>query len=130
MASCDAGVSMKLHSSAVWAASHTLLYPIFYAPKTAAFFGVPYRGLELFERVLRPAEDGPSVPRAQDVVSSWLTRVIEVGQVSHRRTLTRRGRFGMQLLSTAASARLAMTSRAQRLSERSSQWSRCRARSL
>ncbi|WKU05080.1 polysaccharide pyruvyl transferase family protein [Micromonospora sp. HUAS LYJ1] len=72
MVGCTAAVSMKLHSNAVWAALGIPLHPISYAPKTAAFFGRPYRGLEVIDEVVSPVGDDPAVPRAAEVVADWL----------------------------------------------------------
>ncbi len=69
LAGVDAAVSMKLHSSAVWGAVNVPMYPIVYAPKMAAFFGLPYKGLEFMASREEPAEP-PSVPSAHAVVAA------------------------------------------------------------
>lgn len=65
---CSVGISMKLHSSAVWAAYGIPIYPIVYSPKIAAFFGIPYDGTSIIARTVAPHEMNVSVPRAQDIV--------------------------------------------------------------
>lgn len=74
MAKCDWAISMKLHSNAVWSAAGTKIYPISYAPKTAAMFGVPYEGLEVFDTELK-VQDDPTLERAQVVLATWLQRL-------------------------------------------------------
>lgn len=66
---CSAGISMKLHSSAVWAAYNVPIYPIVYSPKIAAFFGIQYSGTSIIGTSIEPHEADESVPRAQDIVS-------------------------------------------------------------
>ena len=101
MASCLVAISMKLHSSAIWSATDTPLYPISYAPKTAAFFGVPFKGLEVFDRVVPPVEDEPSIPPARDVVASWRSEVLAHPFDSGRVTLGRWTKLQMQCRSTS-----------------------------
>ena len=78
MSQCDVAVSMKLHSSAIWAAAGIPIFPISYAPKTAAFFGVPYRGLEIFSTTMDPVSD-LEVPRAEGILEDWLLRTQREG---------------------------------------------------
>lgn len=49
MSGCDVAVSMKYHSSVIWASFDVPLVPITYAPKTSALFGHVFRGLEVLE---------------------------------------------------------------------------------
>ncbi|WP_165521901.1 polysaccharide pyruvyl transferase family protein [Micromonospora zingiberis] len=96
MAECSLAISMKLHSSALWAALDVPMYPISYAPKTAAFFGQPFNGLEVFERIVAPVVEDDSVPRAVDVVQPWLHRAL-AGQVPvTRAVLTNRDKLWLQ----------------------------------
>ena len=108
MARCDAAISMKLHSSAIWAAASVPIYPISYAPKTAAFFDVPYTGLEVFSTTREPRPEG-GVPRAQYVLKAWLARA-EVGElVSSARsmpTLAQRLQYQTQAFATNVWRRL------------------------
>ncbi|WP_433532404.1 polysaccharide pyruvyl transferase family protein [Micromonospora sp. CA-263727] len=90
MAECSVAVSMKLHSSALWAALDVPIFPICYAPKTAAFFGQPFAGLRIHDRVLPPAVDDERVPRAADVVGPWLRQAL-AGQVPVTRALLSNG---------------------------------------
>ncbi|MEV6692352.1 polysaccharide pyruvyl transferase family protein [Micromonospora sp. NPDC051196] len=101
MAECSIAVSMKLHSSALWAALDVPMFPISYAPKTAAFFGQAYEGLKVYERVLAPAVDEDWVPRAADVVAPWLRRALS-GQVRvTRAVLTNGDKLRLQTSRTA-----------------------------
>ncbi|MDX2340289.1 polysaccharide pyruvyl transferase family protein [Micrococcus sp. M4NT] len=79
MASVDVAISMKLHSSAIWAAAEIPMYPVIYAPKMAAFFDRPYRGLELIAQRVAPGAPGERVS-AQDVVRAAL-RSAEAGEL-------------------------------------------------
>ena len=111
MSECDAAISMKLHSSAVWSAASVPVFPILYAPKTAAFFGVPYAGLEVFsEATIAAPED--SAPRAQDVLASWLIqqRMCQ-HSVSTRASLTRVQRVRCQFRSLVSNVGTRLTSR-------------------
>lgn len=74
---CSTAISMKLHSSAVWAAAGASVYPIFYAPKTAELFGRPWRGLEVGDKPIPVVTDERTVPRAHDVTRSWLLKTYE-----------------------------------------------------
>ena len=101
MAECSVAISMKLHSSALWAAMNVPMYPISYAPKTAAFFGQAFDGLKVYDQILEPAVDEDSVPRATDVVSAWLRRAL-CGQVPvTRAVLTGGDKLRLQASRTA-----------------------------
>jgi polysaccharide pyruvyl transferase WcaK-like protein len=96
MARCQTAISMKLHSSALWAAAGVPIYPISYAPKTAQFFGRTFEGLEVAEEVVAPAGEDPLVARSSDIVARWLGMKLEGRQASDRRpalTLPQRLRF-------------------------------------
>lgn len=72
MAQCTAAVSMKLHSSVIWDHLGVDIFPIHYAPKTAALFGHPYRGLEILDTaasVHHPQDDAPSTDA---VIQAWV----------------------------------------------------------
>jgi polysaccharide pyruvyl transferase WcaK-like protein len=101
LARCSVAVSMKLHANAIWAATGVPMYPIFYAPKTAAFFGRPFRGLEIVNQVLAAAPDEPSVARAQDVTVRWLDRALAGHEGGRRSALTPRQRLTFQTASFA-----------------------------
>ncbi|MGW0503979.1 polysaccharide pyruvyl transferase family protein [Micromonospora sp. NPDC003241] len=101
MAECTVAVSMKLHSSALWAALDVPILPISYAPKTAAFFDQPFDGLRIYDRVLPPAVDADVVPRAAEVVGPWLRRAL-AGQVPVTRAMLSAGdRLRFQTSGTA-----------------------------
>ncbi|MFI7022108.1 polysaccharide pyruvyl transferase family protein [Micromonospora sp. NPDC049900] len=101
MAECTVAVSMKLHSSALWAALDVPILPISYAPKTAAFFDQPFDGLRIYDRVLPPAVDDDVVPRAAEVVGPWLRRAL-AGQVPVTRAMLSAGdRLRFQTSGTA-----------------------------
>ena len=88
---------MKLHSSAVWASVGVSIYPISYAPKTAAFFGLPYQGLQISTDVVEPAKEEAATPRAQSVLGDWLRSQYEEGfPVSSRSKFSRRQRISYQ----------------------------------
>lgn len=70
--SCNAGVSMKFHASVLWTLFGVPVLPISYAPKTAALFGVPFRGLEFLPMVRRAESIWFSGPRSHDIVVQWL----------------------------------------------------------
>ncbi|MFF5173152.1 polysaccharide pyruvyl transferase family protein [Micromonospora sp. NPDC000089] len=104
MARCTVAVSMKLHSSAVWAAMGVPIFPISYAPKTAAFFGQPFHGLTVYDRVLPPARDPAAVPRAADVVGPWVGQALAGAVRPGRAVLPRGERLRLQTSSTAVDA--------------------------
>ncbi|MFF3855564.1 polysaccharide pyruvyl transferase family protein [Micromonospora sp. NPDC002575] len=104
MARCTVAVSMKLHSSALWAALGVPIYPISYAPKTAAFFGQPYHGLTVYDRILPPAVDHDTVPRAADVVKPWVGRALAGAVRPARAVLPRGQRLRLQTSSAAVNA--------------------------
>ncbi|MEV0806077.1 polysaccharide pyruvyl transferase family protein [Micromonospora sp. NPDC050200] len=101
MARCTVAVSMKLHSSALWAALGVPIFPISYAPKTAAFFGEPFHGLTVYDRVLPPAVEPETVPRAADVVGPWVERALAGAVRPARAVLPRGERVRLQTSSTA-----------------------------
>lgn len=72
MATIDIAISMKLHSSAIWAKLDIPMYPIFYAPKVAAFFGRSYRGLEIIDEIVEVPDGLESIPPADKTVSDGL----------------------------------------------------------
>ena len=74
MAKCETAVSMKLHSSVIWAAHDTVIFPIFYAPKTAALFGRPYNGLQVYSEPMEVRRE-ESIFDAQDALENWLNQV-------------------------------------------------------
>ncbi|MEU8262039.1 polysaccharide pyruvyl transferase family protein [Micromonospora sp. NPDC048999] len=101
MARCTVAVSMKLHSSALWGALGVPIFPISYAPKTAAFFGQPFRGLTVYDRILPPAVEPEAVPRAADVVGPWIGRALAGAVRPARAVLPRAERLRLQTSSTA-----------------------------
>lgn len=72
MQQCIAGVSMKLHSSVIWDALGIPLYPIHYAPKTAAAFGHTFRGLEILDQPYHLSPKDAPANTASSVVAGWL----------------------------------------------------------
>ncbi len=68
MLGCSEALSMKLHSSAIWASTRIPQHPIVYAPKVASFFGVPWQGLEILDEVFLPDLPTNPSPRSRDVV--------------------------------------------------------------
>lgn len=72
MARCSTAISMKLHSSSVWAFTGATQYPIIYAPKVARFFGRDYRGLEIVGTPAPPHGIPDDIPGAATVLEHWL----------------------------------------------------------
>ncbi|MEU6022891.1 polysaccharide pyruvyl transferase family protein [Micromonospora sp. NBC_01739] len=101
MAGCSVAVSMKLHSSALWAALGVPIFPISYAPKTAAFFGQPFAGLKTYDQVVAPAVEPNSVPRAADVVLPWLRQALSGQFAVTRAVLTNSDKLRLQTSRTA-----------------------------
>lgn len=93
MAGCSVAVGMKLHACAVWAASGTPVYPIVYAPKLAAFFGLPYEGIAVVGEVTSPsAAWHTGAPSAAEVLRRRLpTLVATRGSASRFTAAERRG---------------------------------------
>lgn len=85
MTACSEAVSMKLHSSAVWGALGVPMYPVIYAPKMAAYFGLDYSGLVMENNIVEPELELESVPRAADILIESLPSLLS------RNALTRRG---------------------------------------
>lgn len=108
MADVDVALSMKLHSSAIWASRDIPMYPIYYAPKIAAFFGVEWRGLDISKGVHPPAPVIGATPRAAAVVRDRLPALLnhpsppQVGRFSD----TARLAFMVRRLGRAACTRL------------------------
>lgn len=69
---CAAAVSMKLHSSALWAHGGVPVFPIIYAPKTAALFGLEYRGLEILSSPREISPSWHSEIRSHDALVAWI----------------------------------------------------------
>jgi hypothetical protein len=90
---------MKLHSSAVWSVAGAAIYPIFYAPKTASFFGQEYRGLEVCDAAVSPVGDEPSVMRAQDVIADRMGRMAQLDRDFSRAVFSRRQELRHQVTS-------------------------------
>lgn len=109
MTTVDVAVSMKLHSSALWGAWGVPMYPIYYAPKIAAFFGTEYRGLEVSAELRTPPPSSPLHPRSADVIRDRLPPLLadptraEVGRFPERDRL----RYKVRRLTSAAQRRLA-----------------------
>jgi polysaccharide pyruvyl transferase WcaK-like protein len=74
LGTCSIAISMKLHSSAIWAAFGVPQYPILYAPKVAAYFGRPFKGLEVMDVETAPADAPKTIPRSYDVAREWLSQ--------------------------------------------------------
>ncbi len=72
MAEVDIAISMKLHSSAIWATLGVPMYPVVYAPKIAALFGLEYRGFQIVDAVVPVPEVKVGVPRASETVGAGL----------------------------------------------------------
>lgn len=74
MMECSAAISMKLHAGVLWEYAGAVIYPIIYAPKVAALFRLPYRGLEVLEESVQAdvLREAGSVPSAHRVVGEWL----------------------------------------------------------
>lgn len=102
MVECSAAVSMKLHSSALWSHAGVPVYPIIYAPKTAALFGLPYRGLEVRNEESAMAPEWLARPRSHDVVKDWL---ISRPQAMRRRSFSGAATLRFQFESALVVAR-------------------------
>lgn len=76
MMTCEVAISMKLHSSAVWATRGIAIYPIVYAPKIAAFFDLEYRGLEIVGVPTRPSDNPIGAPRSASIIETILPKLI------------------------------------------------------
>lgn len=74
MMECSAAIAMKLHAAVVWSYAGIETYPVIYAPKVAAHFGLPYRGLQILEQPVRTDEmrEPSFTPSAHRVVGEWL----------------------------------------------------------
>lgn len=77
MATVDLAISMKLHSSAIWGTLGIPMYPIFYAPKVAAFFGRKYRGFEVVDEIIEVPTEPETVPRSHQIVIEDLRKMRE-----------------------------------------------------
>lgn len=109
MMTVKAAVSMKLHSSAIWSSASIPLHPIFYAPKISAFFGVPYRGLEISEEVMLPAPEDPRVPRSAAALVEGVRSVFSEAAAGNRFGVMQRLRF--QSLRVARAVRRRISAR-------------------
>lgn len=78
MGRCSAAVSMKLHASIVWSAQGVALFPILYAPKTAAAFGLRYQGLELLEEPVPLAGNPADAIPIESLAEEWLSKQARV----------------------------------------------------
>lgn len=76
MLDVDVAISMKLHSSAIWATRNVPMYPIFYAPKVAALFGQRYLGFEVFDSVMSVPAATEEVPSASSTIASSLPALL------------------------------------------------------
>ncbi|MBE7324814.1 polysaccharide pyruvyl transferase family protein [Nocardioides sp. Y6] len=72
MAGCGVVVSMKLHSSAIWSFFGATIYPITYAPKTSALFGLEWRGLEIVREARQAVLLDTDVPTTEQVIARWI----------------------------------------------------------
>lgn len=68
MRGCAEAISMKLHSSAIWASTGIPMFPVVYAPKVAAFFDLPWRGLEIIDRPIVADFPKHPIPRSREMV--------------------------------------------------------------
>lgn len=75
MRDVDVAISMKLHSCALWGACGVPIYPIYYAPKIASFFGRDFVGLQISGEIVGPADSNEAVPSASEVIATRLSRV-------------------------------------------------------
>lgn len=103
MASCNVAISMKLHASAVWAAVDLPIYPIVYAPKIAAFFGLEYKGPQIHERVVEPLSRPRAWPRAEEVLEMRLPALL-AEQTSDRAVMSESFRLQHQTSSLLRNA--------------------------
>lgn len=97
MRDVDIAISMKLHSSAIWAAFDVPMYPIYYAPKVASFFGMDFRGLEISDEIRTPAISTMPWPQASDVIVERLPGLLERGPGHAVGTFSSFARIGYQL---------------------------------
>lgn len=112
LASVDLAISMKLHSSAIWGAFAVPMYPIYYAPKVAAFFGVEYRGFEVVDEIVPVPVMTKNAPRAQETIVANLQELAEKrGAEGSRFSLADRYRYQVENLARAAIRRLCLLPR-------------------
>ncbi|MGP5561493.1 polysaccharide pyruvyl transferase family protein [Corynebacterium casei] len=76
MSSVDVAISMKLHSSAIWAMQDIPMYPIFYAPKVAALFGQEYKGFQIVDSKLIVPSESNGTPSAKSTILDELSNQI------------------------------------------------------
>lgn len=69
---CGRAVSMKLHASALWQHFGVPTHPIFYAPKSAALYGRPFRGLEIMQDEVVADNEWTESQRSDRVIRRWL----------------------------------------------------------
>lgn len=107
MTSCRAALSMKFHSSIIWAKAGVKISPIVYAPKVASLFGLPYRGLEVVDGFSQPIAVQPE-PTSRDVLTDLVRSPDRVRLRTSRPPFNVRERFTFrgQRLSTALRSRL------------------------
>lgn len=100
MGECSSAVSMKLHSSAIWAHMAIDVFPIIYAPKTAALFGQSYDGLTVSSVAVTMDDSWSRGPRSATVLQDWLTELLESNPSSQDEyagfSLTRRSRYQLE----------------------------------
>jgi hypothetical protein len=94
MSRCRVAISMKLHSSAIWAAVRSVQYPMTYAPKGSSFFGLPWNGLAIHRS---PAV--PSVRRNEAAAAGVVASAIErLPLPSYGRRMRSIDRYAFQLV--------------------------------
>lgn len=77
MSSVDVAISMKLHSSAIWATQDIPMYPIFYAPKVAALFGQEYKGFQIVDSKLIVPSEWDETPSAKSTILDELSNQLK-----------------------------------------------------
>lgn len=107
MSGCTVAVGMKLHACAVWAAAGVPVHPVVYAPKVAAFYGLPYRGTQIVGDVVAPAPAWHSgAPRAADVVRDVVPRAVPARGAADRFSMPERLRYRSASAMVAVRARV------------------------
>lgn len=77
MGDCSIALSMKYHSSIIWASLNVPIYGITYAPKTSALFGHEFQGLEILSG---PARLDVEIPETGVSTAAALERALSLSE--------------------------------------------------
>ena len=78
MSHCSAAISMKLHAGAVWEHFNIPIFPILYAPKTAAMYGRDYRGLEVLQDPTPHDRRWAESRVGNALIQQWLAKISQL----------------------------------------------------